>query len=287
MTEFRSIRLEDIDTVSRVNVRRTEVEKNVKLLEQSISAGGYWPEHPVVVRPHPDAGSGYTYENVAGQRRITACRRLGLAEIQAVVAELNDEEAIQRSWSENSDREALSIKDEVHWIEHLTLRYQSDGTTGKEALKRVADFLNLSPETIRKRIPLKFLPQDVMEQVEKGTLRKGEAEAIAKSVAPQPESLVTQSEENEQMMRERAKWLLAKEKDDRKRAAKAMDDHPNKSLEELDAIVKDGAASAEWDVRYTVPPRFRDDLAEWGANRGISGAGNIVGAIIAAELSRQ
>ena len=104
MNTVQMIDLTAIDPDSTINVRRQGVEENVEKVKASIQQHGYWPDQPIIVRPHPDSNSTYDYQNVTGQCRLKACLALGLEEIPAFIDELDDNEAIQRSWLENEIR---------------------------------------------------------------------------------------------------------------------------------------------------------------------------------------
>lgn len=108
MSTVQIIDVNRIDPNSTINVRRQGVEENVEKVKASIQQHGYWPDQPIIVRPHPDSGSTYDYQNVTGQCRLKACLALELEEIPAFVLELNDDEAIQRSWLENEARGDLT-----------------------------------------------------------------------------------------------------------------------------------------------------------------------------------
>ena len=108
MSTVQQVKLIQIDPDSSINVRRQGIEDNVDKVKVSIRQHGYWPDMPIVVRPHPNVSSGYDYEHVTGQCRFKACLELGLEEIPAFVFDLSDEQAIQRSWLENEARGALT-----------------------------------------------------------------------------------------------------------------------------------------------------------------------------------
>lgn len=97
MSTIQTIDVNRIDPDSTINVRRQGVDDNVQKVKESIQQHGYWPDQPIIIRPHPDPKSEYDYQNVTGQCRLKACLALGLEEIPAFILELNDDEAIQRS----------------------------------------------------------------------------------------------------------------------------------------------------------------------------------------------
>jgi ParB/RepB/Spo0J family partition protein len=90
--------------VSPLNVRR-ELGDLTELVA-SITAEGVI--EPVLVRP-----AGEKYEVVAGVRRYTASKEVGLSAIPAVVQEMSDAEAVVRSLVENLQRGDLNLEERV------------------------------------------------------------------------------------------------------------------------------------------------------------------------------
>ena len=132
MVTVRNIRIDSIDPNSTVNVRRQGVEENIEKVKSSIRSQGYWPDMPIVLRPHPNAeSSSYEYEHVTGQCRFKACLELGMEEIPAFVFDLSDEESIQRSWLENEARGDLKYSDRAYWTERIYKKYNGARSAGK------------------------------------------------------------------------------------------------------------------------------------------------------------
>ena len=148
MNTFQNIDVNHIDPDSTINVRRQGVEENVEKVKASIQQHGYWPDQPIIVRPHPDSNSKYEYQNVTGQCRLKACLALGLTEIPALIFELDDNEAIQRSWLENEVRGDLTYSDRAYWAERIYKRYSGEGHTAQEALELAAKYLGKEVPTI-------------------------------------------------------------------------------------------------------------------------------------------
>lgn len=96
------------------NSRKSVDEVALAELAEDVRARGVLS--PVLVRPAPN-GAGF--ELVAGQRRLLACRRLGLERVPAVVRELSDVEAAEASLAENMARQDLSPIEEARAFEHL------------------------------------------------------------------------------------------------------------------------------------------------------------------------
>ena len=166
MTTVQTISINAIDSKSTINVRRQGVDENVEKVKTSIQAHGYWPDMPIVIRPHPDVESPYDYEHVTGQCRLKACLELGMEEIPAFVFELSDDEAIQRSWLENEARGDLTYSDRAYWTERIYKKYAGDRHTGQEALEKAADYLGVGVQTVMRYYTLVALPEDLKQMVD-------------------------------------------------------------------------------------------------------------------------
>ena len=148
MSLVQNIKIGCIDPDSEVNVRRQGIEQNVEKVKASIQQHGYWPDQPIIVRPHPNPASAYDYQHVTGQCRLKACVEIGLEEIPAFILELNDDEAIQRSWLENEVRGDLTYSDRTYWTERIFKRYSGEGYTAEEAIELAAKYLGKKPDTV-------------------------------------------------------------------------------------------------------------------------------------------
>lgn len=82
-------------------------------LSQSISENGLI--QPIVVRKSDIIG----YELIAGERRLRACKRLGMTEIPAVVKEVTDQESRKQAIIENLQRSNLNPIEEAKAYRNL------------------------------------------------------------------------------------------------------------------------------------------------------------------------
>lgn len=283
MTTVQNISISAIDPKSTINVRRQGVEENVEKVKTSIHAHGYWPDMPIVVRPHPISESEYDYEHVTGQCRFKACSELGMEEIPAFVFDLSDDEAIQRSWLENEARGDLTYSDRAYWTERIYKKYAGAGYTSGEALEKAAEYLGVGTETVKRYWTLVGLPEDLKEMVDQGMLSNGHAVAIVRNTYDG-----AWLEQSQEKMRERASWLLGLERDSREHAVKALEDLGHSAnIEELNKYVGEQADENKRTVQYAIPQELHESLLEWGKTRGLEDTTTIVSHMIADVLRRR
>lgn len=282
MTSVQNISLQDIDPDSTINVRRQGVEDNVEKVKVSIQAHGYWPDMPIVVRPHPDSQSPFQYEHVTGQCRFKACLELGLQEIPAFVFTLSNDEAIQRSWLENEARGDLTYSDRAYWTERIYKQFNGDGYTAAEALQKAADFLGVTTQTVMQYYSLVRLPEDLKESVDQGILTNRHAVEIVRNTYD-----AARPDQSEEKMRERASWLLDLDRDSRKHAIDALKSEGHgASIADLNNYVMEKAESAGTVVQYAIPRELHDRLLEWGKERGLEDENVIIAHLVAHTLQQ-
>jgi ParB family transcriptional regulator, chromosome partitioning protein len=109
---------------------------------------------PPIVRPMADG----RYEVLVGQRRLLACRKIGLDPVPCLVREeLGDDDAVALSLVENVHRADMHPLDKAHALKALYERHQS--------YERVAQDTAWSVSTIRKYIQLLELPLELQERL--------------------------------------------------------------------------------------------------------------------------
>ena len=281
MSTVQQIRLNQIDPDSSINVRRQGIEDNVEKVKVSIRQHGYWPDMPIVVRPHPDASSEYAYEHVTGQCRFKACLELGLEDIPAFVFELSDEQAIQRSWLENEARGDLTYSDRAYWTERIFKQYSGDGHTAQEALEMAADYLGVTTQTVMRYYRLVALPEGLKEMVDQGVLPSGAAGEIVRNTYDG-----AQVEESQQAMTERASWFLGLDRDAREHGIKSLQDLGHgASIADLSKDLNEKLEEAGLTIEFAIPRELHGRLVEWGKERGLEGETAIVSHMVAQTLN--
>lgn len=109
---------------------------------------------PIVVRP-ADGG----FEVVAGNRRLEACKRLGLRSIPCHVTDLGDREAFEVALVENIQHETMNAIDEARAFEKYVDEY------GYGGISELAAKIGKSQGYVSNRIRLLSLPKGVKEEV--------------------------------------------------------------------------------------------------------------------------
>jgi len=124
---------------------------------------------PVTVRKHPEVGSRYTYQLVAGERRLRAHALLGLAEIKVIVVEVSDEDMIALALAENLDREDL--------CDFEVSRSLRDAESQFPNRKHMAAALGMERSDLYRYLAFNDLPPDVLADLETEPRTLGRAAA--------------------------------------------------------------------------------------------------------------
>lgn len=157
------VRLDNI-VPNKYQARHYFNEQKIKELAASIQTNGL--VHPLLVRRRDEG-----YELIAGERRWRAAKAAGLADVPAIVKEVNDAEMFELSLVENIQREDLNPLEEA------------------EAYRQLMDNFNLSQEQLAQRIGkerssianmlrLLKLPDEVKTEILNGNVSAGHARAI-------------------------------------------------------------------------------------------------------------
>jgi len=149
----------------RVDMRQDTLEN----LADSIRAQGV--VQPIVVRRIDGKGETQRYEIVAGERRWRAAQLAGLAEIPAVVREIEDEAAIAMALIENIQRENLNPLEEARALDRLIREFD---LTHAEAAKAVGR----SRASVSNLLRLLDLSDKVKPLLEERRLEMGHARAL-------------------------------------------------------------------------------------------------------------
>lgn len=136
-------------------------------LTESVLAHGVL--QPLLARPHGEDGK---YQLLAGERRLRAALRAGLAEVPVYVRELNDQEAMIATLLENLQREDLNPMEAARGLE--ALRNVMDATHDQ-----LAETLGLARGTVSNLLRLLKLDPALQRDVEDGRISQSHAKALA------------------------------------------------------------------------------------------------------------
>ena len=150
----------------RSDIRQDSLED----LANSIRAQGV--VQPIVARPLRIDGKGaQRYEIIAGERRWRAAQLAGLAEIPAVVRDIEDESAIAMALIENIQREDLNPLEEAKALDRLVFEFD---LTHQQA----ADAVGRSRAAVSNLLRLLELADKVKPLLEERKLEMGHARAL-------------------------------------------------------------------------------------------------------------
>jgi ParB family chromosome partitioning protein len=146
---------------------------------------------PIVVRR---AGEGY--ELIAGERRLRAARRAGLATIPAVVRESDDTESLREALIENIHREDLGP---IELAEAFRELLEELGLTQETLAER----LGVSRSHVANTIRLLALPAEVQQLLAEGRIQAGHGRALLSLADPEAQvSLALRAAAEELSVRE-------------------------------------------------------------------------------------
>lgn len=122
---------------------------------------------PILVR---EVESGL-YECIAGERRLRACKKLGLKTIPAIIKKISDEDAYIIALIENLQRKDLNPIEEALGYKKLIEKF---GYTQDEIAKKIGK----DRSTIANLLRLLKLPPLIQEDIIQGKLTTGHAKAL-------------------------------------------------------------------------------------------------------------
>ena len=149
----------------RIDMRQDTLED----LAASIRSQGV--VQPIVVRPIGKAGPSQRYEIVAGERRWRAAQMAELAEIPAVIREVEDEDAIAMALIENIQRENLNSLEEARALDRLIREFKLTHAEAATAVGR-------SRASVSNLLRLQELSDKVKPMLEERQLDMGHARAL-------------------------------------------------------------------------------------------------------------
>lgn len=145
--------------------RQTMDQEHLQELAASIKTQGVI--QPIVVR----AIAAQRFEIIAGERRWRAAQLAGLAEIPAVVREVNDASAVKMALVENIQREELAPLEEAQALQRLITEF-------KLTHQQAADEIGRSRAAVSNLLRLLELPEPIKQLLAGHQLDMGHARAL-------------------------------------------------------------------------------------------------------------
>lgn len=147
--------LEDLN-ISDITLPTNQLRRNMNNLEElAESIRNIGLLQPIIVR----SNNSENFEIVAGNRRFSACKKLGLRKIPCHIVELDDKKAFEVSVIENVQRRTLNPIDEGLAFKKYVNEF------GWGSVSELAKKLSKSKSYVCKRIKLIELPKDVKELI--------------------------------------------------------------------------------------------------------------------------
>ena len=144
--------------------RRYFNEAKIAELSESIRKQGIL--QPLVVRKIPQG-----YELILGERRLRAAQRAQLERVSVIVKEVSDAESLEMALVENIQREELTPIEEALAYRQLMEEFH---LTQEQVAQRVGK----SRPVVTNLLRVLNLPEEIKENIEKGTITVGHARAL-------------------------------------------------------------------------------------------------------------
>lgn len=138
--------------------------QSLEELTQSIKEKGVI--QPILVRRRGDS-----YELIAGERRLRACKSLGHKEIPVIVRDVADQDSLEISLIENIQRQGLNPIEEARAYQYLIEKFQV-------TQEKIGEVLGRARVTVTNTLRLLKLPSEIQEELKKGRLSFGHGRAL-------------------------------------------------------------------------------------------------------------
>ena len=187
-SELQSLAVTSI-TAGKYQPRRHFDEDALQELAESIKTQGVI--EPIIVR----SIAGGRFELIAGERRWRASQLAGLAEIPALVRNIDDRSAIAIALIENIQREDLSPLEEAQSLSRLIAEF-------KLTHQQAADAVGRSRAAVSNLLRLLDLPEEIRNLLDKGAIEMGHARALLTLPEPRAIALARKAVDNDWTVRE-------------------------------------------------------------------------------------
>jgi ParB family transcriptional regulator, chromosome partitioning protein len=199
--------IEDL-SISDITLPTNQLRSNMNNLEElAESIRNIGLLQPIIVR----SNNSENFEIVAGNRRFSACKKLGLRKIPCHIVELDDKKAFEVSVIENVQRRTLNPIDEGLAFQKYVNEF------GWGSVSELAKKLSKSKSYVCKRIKLIELPKDVKELISNSEVKTTIGEELFpindKHVQSKLARLIQEKRLSSRMVRKIIKEVRINEKD--------------------------------------------------------------------------
>ena len=151
-------------SISKFQTRKKFDEEKLKELSESITKNGLL--QPIIVRKGKK-----NFELVAGERRLKACKLVGIDEIHAIVSDFDDRKAFESGLIENLQREDLTSIEEGEGYNRLMNEFNY-------TQEELAIIVSKSRSHVANLLRLISLPKEVKKFILDGKLSLGHARCL-------------------------------------------------------------------------------------------------------------
>jgi len=151
-------------SLSKFQIRKKFDEEKLKELSESITKNGLL--QPIIVRKGKK-----NFELVAGERRLKACKLVGIDEIHAIVSDFDDRKAFESGLIENLQREDLTSIEEAEGYNRLMNEFNY-------TQEELASIVSKSRSHVANLLRLISLPKEVKKFILDGKLSLGHARCL-------------------------------------------------------------------------------------------------------------
>lgn len=192
--------LEDLDILDIIpsTHQLRDTHYNLRELARSIWKIGLL--QPIVVRTN----SSNDFEVVAGNRRLSACKKLGWRKIACHLVELDDKRAFEASIIENVQRNTLNAIEEGLAFRKYVSEY------GWGSISELAEKLSKSTSYVCKRIKLTELPNDIVDLISKSEISVSTGEELLPIIDKDTQSELTGIIQEQQLSSRMVRKLVKK-----------------------------------------------------------------------------
>ncbi len=159
--------------ISEICANRSQPRKDFdanSLVKLADSIKRYGILQPLVIRRN-DSTDQYSYELIAGERRLRAAKMLGMAKIPCVISDVEDRLSAELALVENLIRENLNMFDQANAFAALSSEF---GLTQEE----IAQKMSLSQSAVANKIRLLKLTENEQRLITDGGLTERHARAF-------------------------------------------------------------------------------------------------------------